>query len=127
MAIEEGQLIEPRDGLFLVERASLGMAGPPCDEAVKVRVVNVDVRTTDDPRKVPAYKGDAYWWFSEGKNHRVVDGQITRDRGHVLAWAVEIADLDALMAFMERHGDIIIYGPRPNGHRLIKIYDDYAE
>jgi len=67
------------------------------------------------------------WWFSKGKNHRVEHGNIRRDFDDE-AWFVEINDLDELMKFQEKYGQIVIQWFMFNQDLLeLEIYDSYRE
>jgi hypothetical protein len=119
--------------VFIVSRTSDSMKHhsetPPCDEAFRQNVVSVDVRTTDSPTKIPAYKGRLQaavdMWYGEGTNHRVEFGQIKRDFV-ASAWCINIDSLDELMAFYRKYGSIIIEPSSfHNGMTEIQIYDDY--
>jgi hypothetical protein len=119
--------------IFMVSRTSDGMQHysdtPPCDEAFRQNVVKVDVRTTNSPMKIPAYKGRSQaavdMWYGEGTNHRVESGQIKRDFVE-LAWCVNIDTLDELMALYRKYGSIIIEPSSfRNGMAEIQIYDGY--
>ena len=102
--------------------------GQPCPEAYEDAYIRFDVRTADDPAKIPRHRNQPTdWWYSEGRNHRVEHGRIVRDfdaRG----WFVDINSLEELMAFYQRHGRIIIF-PSWDNYTIpcIEIYDDYRE
>lgn len=114
------RLYEPRRGLFRVRRTSdWNGKGPPCDGAKLYRIIDVDVRTVDDPKKIPAHRGTDGDWYQRGENHRVVNGCIARDVGWQQAWFVEIPDV---MEFARKHGRCIVEVDR-DGHDCIEIYD----
>ena len=99
----------------------------PCEEAQLEDYIDVDVRTNNDPKKVPAYYGDDTWWYSKGTNHRLVKGQICRDfvrKGYF----IDIDTIDELMSFIDRHGQVVIfmYQEDPDIWE-IEIYDGYRE
>ena len=112
---------KPKTGVFLISRRSEPcQETPPCDGAYRVWVQNIDVRTTDDPKKVPAYRGDDKWWYSKGENHRMIDGKIARDIEPIHVWVVRIDDL---AQFAKKHGSIII-DHKSNGWATVEICDD---
>lgn len=76
--------------------------GPPCQGAKWESYVRYDVRTTDDPKKIPCHNGTDGGWYDEGRNHRVVDGQITRDTD-AHDWFVEVNTLDDVVALLIQH------------------------
>jgi hypothetical protein len=82
--------------------------------AVKRSIPMVDVRSTDDPANVPAYGGKTEWWFGEGENHRVDNGNIKRDfPGDV--WVLECDGIDKLVEFVRFHGPVKM-DPCPIGY-----------
>lgn len=114
---------------FIISRTSLwNDEEPPCEEAVREKSVKTDTRTVDAPEKVPAKFGeDPNWWYSEGFNHRIVNGQIKRDFEH-LEWFVELSSLEDLLKFKDKHGDLIIRESFDNdSFPQIEIYDNYRE
>ncbi len=87
----------------------------------------IDRRSVDAPEKVPAYLGrDTSWWYDEGIDHKVVDGNIQRtfpsgDQG----WFFEVENLASLVKLQETFGQLVIQ--RDWGVNVIEIYDDYRE
>jgi hypothetical protein len=112
---------------FLVSRTrDYSLDGPPCEEAFRGTYTVVDQRTVDDPAKLRAAEMTERW-YREGENHRVIDRQITRDFPGWKGWFVEIPDLDALLAFIAKYGELVI-GPHHRSDELfIEIYDGYRE
>ena len=116
---------------FMVSRTSIPFNKKdrkPCPEAVRKSYIEVDERTVDDPAKVPIHHGERTWWYAEGQNHRVEDGHIKRDLRRE-GWFVEIPTLDALVDFICKYGQVVIY-PVPDvpDHWLeIEIYDAWRE
>ena len=112
---------------FKVSRTSVCHEERPCEEAYLDDYVYVDERCADDPSKVSAYKGNTDWWYSEGTNHRVVNGYIRRDfirQGYF----VDINSLDELLLFYKKYDDIIIFGLNDETNiAQIEIYDSYRE
>jgi len=126
--------------LFEVTRVSVwDRKVKPCEEAMPAKFVDVDCRTCASPEEFIAKKFKRREengkhmvldrWFDFGTNHRIEDGMIARDTGYEDGWSIEIDTMGALLAFIERHGDIVIssgYG-RPTGHLELEIYDAYRE
>lgn len=99
------EAIQPRQGLYLCSNGSLEHGVKPCPEAFEVVIVHVDTRSSDDPRKIPAFNGTDGDWYTSGSNHRVVKGKIKRDIGFKSVWAVEITDIQA---FVDKHGECVL-------------------
>lgn len=89
---------------FMVTRASVDRHCQPCAGAIKEEFVRIERRTVDDPAKLNRAR-DREEWFERGRNHRVIKGEIARDFDDE-AWFVELADLDALIAFNDKYGVI---------------------
>lgn len=111
---------------FRIRRASNHYSGiQPCEEAKQKKYFHMNWKTSDDPAKVPFYKGETDWWYNEGTNHRVEDGVIVRDMERD-GWFVEFNNLDELLAFVNREDEIIIEEDRQYNYSIV-IYDDYIE
>ena len=107
---------------FLITRTSQ-WAGQPCDEAYQDTYTRIDERTVRTPDKLP----NGQTWYQEGTNHRVEDGHIKRDFQDT-AWFVDIPDLDALMVFYQKYGQLVISSHYNNDAIVeLEIYDDYRE
>lgn len=107
---------------FLVTRTSLWSEERPCEEAKLEQFTKVEEWSVDDPQKL--YLGET--WYRHGVNHRVENGKIKRDF-HVKRWFVEINTLEELLAFMRRHGRIILH-PELVSHDIeIEIYDVWRD
>jgi hypothetical protein len=92
--------------MMIIERD--GLSGcKPCDGAIKTSYLRIDSRTTDCPTKIPMYRGNPEgakkWWYNEGTNHRVVNGQITRDIADY-TWMMDIKDLEELVTLIDLYG-----------------------
>lgn len=113
--------------MFRVSRVSnyFGDSIQPCGESEQRKYFHIDWRTTDDPAKILPYKGETDWWYNEGTNHRVENGQIARDL-EWKGWFVEFNDLDDLLKFANREGRIIITDKEQYNYEIM-IYDDYIE
>jgi len=114
-----GQMLCSRTSAFLADKS-------PCDEAVKVMCVEVDKRSSEWFARFPQTKDDFY---RNGRNHRIdADGLAVRDIDR-FAWVVQIDDGDALLAFVEKYGDVIlredVLNDAPCVH--LELYDDYRE
>jgi hypothetical protein len=119
---------------FAVTRTSsyLDDETPPCDGAAKGTLPRWDVRTfksfeEHDAKLTPP-------WLSRGTDHQVITGPrggatgIKRRMEDGTAWFVDIDSLEALVAFHDKHGDLVLteaFGN--NGHPCLEIYDDYRE
>lgn len=111
---------------FLVFRTSDTHNKKPCEGAVLEEYVYcVERRPVDDPAKL-RWKFERERWFKEGWNHRVENGQITRDR-FKHGWFVEINTLEELLAFQNECGHAIIVSSRLSNPEImaIEIFDDY--
>lgn len=110
---------------FAVSRTSAwGDENAPCEEAYRAPYVRVDERTTDNPKVLPGGSAD---WFGKGRNHRVENGHLMRDF-EAEGWFVDLADYDALIAFIRKYGDVVISVWSYNHDLMeIEIYDDYRE
>jgi hypothetical protein len=116
---------------FQITRTSGGEGKPKVNgkfPLVHERYTRIDTRTVNDPAKIPAEHGSA-WWYAEGINHRVEGGRIKRDfPDDAEGWFVEIETLDDLMRLVDRNGSIIVNRAWDNDSvRTIEIYDDYRE
>jgi hypothetical protein len=99
----------------------------PCDGAFRDKFTWTDVRVFDDPAKIPAYASRPDAWYGYGTNHRVVNGRIMRDYEQE-DWFIEIADLPALVEFMNTNGRLVLMPVDEGGNPPeIEIYDDYRE
>lgn len=118
---------------FKVERTSLWDDDkPPCEGATKGELDWWDCRTFKSPEEHDAKLNER--WHDKGADHQLVYGPrggvqgIKRNMGPRPAWFVEIASLEALMAFHEKHGDLVVTSALGNpGTPLLEIYDDYRE
>lgn len=114
---------------FIVTRTS-GWKDSPCEEAKRDSIVRVETRTLCSPEEFDAkFSNREGKWLSVGSNHRVdKNGWITRDNGTIDVWSVEINNLDELMEFCNKHGDVVIQNYMWNkAYKEIEIYDDYRE
>lgn len=96
----------------------------PCPEAILGDYTRIDWRTVTTAELPERVKRT---WFTEGKNHRDVDGHAVREFDG-RAWFIDLDGLEALMAFLQKYGPVIIE-PFWQNHTMfsIEIYDDYRE
>lgn len=105
--------------------------GRPCDEAVEGTVEVWDRRSFKTPEehdeKIPRGPG----WLEAGTDHGIWRrGElygIERRMPDRQAWFVDIETLEDLVAFMDKHGDLVLQRDHPNLPPEIEIYDDYRE
>lgn len=120
---------------FFIYRTSRGFYSDerPIDGAIRRKYTPKDVRSVDDPIKIPAYRDNPEKarreWYEEGYNHRVENGRIVRDMEPQFAWYIEIGSLKQLVNLMQEHGEIILRETPLTGidGPAIEIYDDYRE
>ena len=113
---------------FIVSKTSDFGDSKPCDEAKESTFTRVDTRAVDCPSKLQ-FPSDELW-LQEGENHRIVDGEITRDFPGQLCWVVEIDSLEELVEFMDRQEVDLILSREPDvleNIPTIELYDDYRE
>ena len=124
---------------FIVERTSVYGGRKPCGEAVPGMVQSWDARTFKSPDEYDEKFGGATGpmggpWLSKGTDHEIIRGPrggatgIRRRLADKAAWFVDIESLEELVAFVNRHGDVVI-GEHWMGdpHLRIEIYDGYRE
>lgn len=115
---------------FIVTRTSSSHDTKPCEEAFESNFIYTDIRDVDDPEKLPRCifpprSRAVDYWYGNGRDHTVIDGHIVRKIDQV-KWCVELADLDALIAFVKKYGEIVIIPPE-DVTPGIEIYDGYRE
>lgn len=111
-------VISPQAGMFLVSMSSSD-EDRPCDEAYEVKILQVARFSADHLLRTRF----ASWWHSKGTNHRVENGQICRDMGWEIHWAVKVNDV---MDFVDKHGACVV-GRNTEGFATIEIYDTWRE
>lgn len=116
---------------FEVKRTS-DRDAKPCDEAVPGTVQRWDYRTFKSPEEHDARLKPK--WHERGTEHQLVCGPrggvqgIKRRLEDEDAWFVEFDGLDALLAFFEKYGDLVITTSWADKESpCIEIYDDYRE
>lgn len=116
---------------FIVSRTSIwDDEKPPCEEARRDSIVRVETRTLYTPeefdKRFALQEGK---WLSVGTNHRINErGYITRDNGTIDVWSLELNNLEELVEFVNKYGEIVIGNDwRNKDYKSIEIYDDYRE
>lgn len=102
-------------GVYVLVAKTFGRK--PLEGVFEVSVVEVDVRSVNDPRKVAAEDGTSDWWYRKGTNHRVENGYIVRDLGLVKMWAIEISDMQE---FVRKHEYAAIWFDRGYFYLLLE-------
>ena len=107
---------------FIIKKTS-HPTNKPCSEARLEPYLSSESRDVDSPEKLK----NPFEWYETGSNHRLVNGQITRD--HIRSvWTMDMNNLDDLLAFQEKVGEIIIYTNKKDfSLPIIEIYDDLRE
>ncbi len=95
---------------------------PPCPEAYEGTYTEHCYCTLPLSQAMKAANTD---WFRRLTNHRKAPGGSVADAPDRPCWFVDIPDLDALMAFIDRHGRVVI--DHPTDGPTIDIYDGYRE
>lgn len=120
---------------FQVSRTSLSLDSEtkPCDEALRVKAIYLDVRT----KPLEWFKSQSRdrgfkEFLSKGKNHRniTVDEKpgCVRELDLDWIWVVKIDSLKMLLQFQEKYGEIVLQKSDYKEVPLeIEIYDYYRE
>jgi hypothetical protein len=121
--------------MFIVSRTSaydddeIGVEG-----ATRMTIGFYDRRTLATPEEHDARlsRDGRNNWADRGTEHRIVDGKIERRLEDEKAWAIDLPDLAAVIAFVERHGECVLkagrlQGVHPPTAPEIEVYDDYRE
>ena len=121
---------------FIIRKTSDHYNGnKPIKEAKKVRVVNIDRRTCKSFGEVLKQDWGEHW-FSDGKNHRVENGEVARDMVYEdkddernFSWEIKISTLKGTIDLVNKYGQIIInpIDDVKNYEYEIEIYNDYRE
>lgn len=115
---------------FEVTRTSIHDHARPCPEAEERMVEQWDERTFKSPEEHDA-RFPSNPWLSRGRDHQLVHGPrggvvgIRRRVDDRKAWFVEIESIDGLLAFMDKHGAVVL--SRDGTWPELEIYDDYRE
>lgn len=99
----------------------------PCEEASQEKHVGIDHRSSKSFDEFKAATGEDF--LARGINHRIEDGHIVRDLDIRPIWVVELPSMKALMAFIDKYGQVIL-GRCERYHKTdgsLVIYDDYVE
>lgn len=110
---------------FRVTRTSLWTTEvPPCPEAYEGTYTDHGFCTLPLAK---AMKAPNTGWFRALTNHRSAPGGgSVADRPDQPCWFVDIENLDALIAFSDRLGEVIVSSSF-EGDPTIEIYDGYRE
>jgi hypothetical protein len=95
------------------KRVPLRETKKPCDEAQEQELTPLDIR---DVKTLDEAKGKIWYkdWIEGGKNHREENGMIVCDKkAAVKQWVIEIGNLEELLAFQKRNGDIVLSDSSP--------------
>lgn len=115
---------------FVVTRTSNYSMGenPPVKGAYLDKIMNVDIRCIGDPSHFCTQR-DRDTWYTQGTNHRLINGEIARDLGLEDVWVVDISSIEDLMKIREECGNDIVIGTSCVDYATpeIEIYDDYRE
>lgn len=115
---------------FVITRSiSFGDESPPCDGAKRECVDGFETRTCSEEefdRKFSAHEG---LWRSKGFNHTVTEeGYIQRiHKDDTDVWVLDFKDLDSLMSFHNKYGDLVLTSCWSSRRPEIEIYDGYRE
>lgn len=112
---------------FIVSRKNISPSESkrPCEEATEEMLVPLDyriVRTLEEAKQKIWYKD----WMQSGENHREENGMVVCDKkAKVKEWVCEINNLEELLAFQSKYGDITISDSSPykGVGKEIKIHD----
>jgi hypothetical protein len=97
----------------------------PCDEATPEVVTMYDCRTA--PREEMA-KNHPRYDFSEYENFTFFDGRAgCRKKMQEDAYTIEIDNLEQLMDFIKKYGDVVIIKEEQYDFPIIEIYDTWRE
>jgi len=93
---------------FIVGRSDF-RKGKPCEGASRAKLTSMDYRTMPLDQVKEKEWGEK--WLKEGANHRevMVGGEVWSVREiKESVWLIVIRDLDELLKFQEKYGEIII-------------------
>lgn len=109
---------------FWVTRTSFWGNGIPAEGLTQGKRPRWDVRTFKTFEEYEKRLGEPF--TAKGTDHEVLPGRgIRRRMPDADAWFVDIDSLEQLMAFGEKHGDLVLMAE--NGVQEIEIYDGYRE
>jgi hypothetical protein len=119
---------------FLVTRTSQdGNDYSPCPEANRGKIAVWDRRTYKSPEEHDDEWGHKEKWHDRGTDHgfwyKEIDiiGGIKRRLPDRDCWYIDLSSIEELIAFMNRHGSIILDREMDDETYGIEIYDDYRE
>ena len=111
---------------FMVSRTSTWNEGKPCDEAYWKSFDRLDVRTLGSFEE---FDNKFFQNFTDrGRDHTINERGFIQRSFDDEGWFVVIRDLEELIAFKDKYGDIIIGDSIWNKNITeIEIYDGYRE
>lgn len=110
---------------FICKRTSEYREGKPCDEALPEVVITYDCRTLPKEQMAKEHKDER---FLKYENFILSDGRNgCRRKMEEDAYTVEIDNLEQLMDFVRKHGDIVIQKHDDYDLPEIEIYDTWRE
>lgn len=80
----------------------------PFSGCVKGKFSRLDKRNTDDPKKIPAFKGKDGDWYKVGHSHSVINGEIQRYYDPIDCWYFETNNIEDLNVILEERGEFKI-------------------
>lgn len=109
---------------YICERTS-AYKEKPCDEARQEEVSTYFCRTLPKEEMAIHHKNED---FTEYENITLLDGRSgCRKKEKMDAYTVEINNIEQLMDFIKKHGEIIIYETDRYDFPVIEIYDTWRE
>jgi hypothetical protein len=95
------------------KKVSLTESKKPCDEAKELDLTPLDFR---DVKTLEEAKGKIWYkdWLKDGENHREENGMVVCDKKKKeKQWVVELNDLNELLSFQGKYGDILVSDSSP--------------
>lgn len=110
---------------FICTRTSGHREEKPCDEATREVVITYDCRTLPKEQMAKEYKKES---FLEYENFTFSDGRAgCRRKMEEDGYTIEIDNLEQLIDFIKKHGDIVIKKHDDYDLHEIEIYDTWRE
>lgn len=95
------------------KRISVTESKKTCDEALEENLTPLDYRTV---KTIEESKGKIWYkeWLEGGENHREEEGIVVCDKKEKSRqWVVELNNLEELIAFQSKYGEIVISDSTP--------------
>lgn len=109
---------------YICERTS-AYKEKPCDEAKEEVITEYDCRTAPKEEMAKIFKNKD---FSEYENFTFADGSAgCRKKLQCDAYTIEIDNLEQLMDFIKKYGEIVVYQSHDYDLPVIEIYDTWRE